>query len=48
MTQQSSKSIPAGSKEMDVLLPAYLIRQQGGVFVDLSHFPVGGGICRIP
>lgn len=29
-----------------VALPAYLRRQQGGIFVDLSLFPVGGGFMQ--
>lgn len=33
-------------KEGEVLLPDYLLRQQGGVFVDLSLFPVGGGFVQ--
>lgn len=43
MTEQSNVGNLADLKEGEVLLPAYLTKQKGGVFVDLSLFPVGGG-----
>lgn len=36
----------AEAKRSDITLPAYLLRQPGGVFVDLSTFPVGGGFAE--
>jgi uncharacterized protein len=46
MTQQSSESMPDDSRGKDILLPEYLPRLQGGIFVDLSLFPVGGGFAE--
>lgn len=40
MTQQLNEATPV--KEDAIPLPACLIRQQDGIFVDLSLFPVGG------
>lgn len=32
-------------KRMDILLPEYLLRQPGGIYVELSLFQVGGGFA---
>jgi hypothetical protein len=42
MVQQPGEISPADRQRKEILLPAYLLRQQGGIFVDLSLFPVGG------
>lgn len=42
MTQQSDAANLTSDKEGAIPLPACLIRQQDGIFVDLSLFPVGG------
>jgi len=46
MSQQSSIGNLADLKEGEILLPAYMLRQPEGVFVDLSLFPVGGGLAE--
>lgn len=43
MMQQSSTSNLDSLKEDEVMLPDFLSRQESGLFVDLSVFPVGGG-----
>lgn len=42
MTQQSNADSEPRDKDTAIPLPAFLIRQADGVFVDLSLFPVGG------
>ncbi len=42
MSPKSKIANPAVHKDVDVLLPNYLLRQADGVFVNLSLFPVGG------
>ena len=46
MTQQSSEGMLGDPKRMDILLPEYLLRQPGGIYVELSLFPVGGGFAE--
>jgi hypothetical protein len=46
MTQPTSEGISAGLPEKEIPLPGYLLRQPGGIFVDLSLFPVGGGFAE--
>lgn len=43
MAEPSKIGNLADLKAGEILLPAYLLRQGGGIFVDLSRFPVGGG-----
>jgi hypothetical protein len=38
--------MPGDATRMDIQLPDYLHRQSGGIYVDLSHFPVGGGFAE--
>ncbi len=38
--------MPGDPKRMDIPLPEYLLRQQSGIYVDLSLFPVGGGFAE--
>lgn len=45
MTQLANEVLPVELKEPNILLPEYLLRQHGGIFVDLSLFPVGGGFA---
>ena len=45
-TLQSKEAILANLNENEVPLPDYLLRQQDGIFVDLSLFPVGGGFAQ--
>lgn len=42
MSPQSKVGNLADLKESEVLLPSYLLRQQGGIYVNLTLFPVGG------
>jgi hypothetical protein len=46
MMQQSGETSPADQQQKEILLPAYLLRQQSGIFVDLSLFPVGGVLAE--
>jgi hypothetical protein len=46
MAVESNIGNLADLKEVEVLLPAYLIREAEGIFVDLSLFPVGGGFVQ--
>lgn len=46
MTQQSNIGNLADLKEGEILLPEYLLRRDDGIFVKLSHFPVGGGFAQ--
>ena len=46
MSQKSSVGNLADLKEGEVLLPEYLIKQQGGIYVNLQVFPVGGGFDK--
>ncbi|MDO8991115.1 MAG: FapA family protein [Sideroxyarcus sp.] len=43
MAQQSDTEKPDDSNAREVVLPGYLLRQQDGIFVDMSQFPVGSG-----
>ena len=38
--------MPGATTRMGILLPEYLLTQQGGIFVDLSLFPVGGSFAE--
>lgn len=46
MTQSSDTGNLITKSEAEYTLPAYLLRQADGVFVDLSVFPVGGGFDK--
>lgn len=46
MSQKSSVGNLADLKEGEILLPDYLIKQQGGIYVNLQVFPVGGGFDK--
>ncbi|MBI5889213.1 MAG: DUF342 domain-containing protein [Nitrosomonadales bacterium] len=46
MMQQSGDGTLAEQEKKDIPLPVYLLRQQGGLFVDLSMFPLGGGFAE--
>ncbi len=46
MPESSGVGNLASLKEGEILLPAYLLRQEGGIFVDLARFPVGGGFVQ--
>ncbi|MFA6969887.1 MAG: flagellar assembly protein A [Gallionella sp.] len=46
MTKQAKADNLASDNEAVIPLPACLIRQPDGIFVDLSLFPVGGGFDR--
>lgn len=43
---QSGEAILANLNRNEIPLPDYLLRQQDGIFVDLSLFPVGGGFAQ--
>lgn len=43
MAEQPKTGNLVDLKEGEVLLPAYLLRQADGIYVDLARFPVGGG-----
>lgn len=47
MTQSSDIGNLISKSEVEYILPAYLLRQADGVFVDLSVFPVGGGFDKV-